>query len=185
MQIPPHARRVFEGILFDVYQWEQEQFDGTIRTFEMISRKHSVDIIATIGKDIVVLEQEQPGVQSYPSLPGGIIEKKETPLAAAKRELLEETGYTSEEWVCLEEFKGTTKVDVREFVFVARDCKKIAEQRLDCGEKISFRLVSFSEFLLLCRNDRFVAPFHLKTLMYETLLHKSNAKALRKRIFGE
>ncbi len=34
--IPDHATCVFRGMLFDVYQWQQEMFDGSIETFEML-----------------------------------------------------------------------------------------------------------------------------------------------------
>ncbi|KKP89624.1 MAG: NUDIX hydrolase [Candidatus Moranbacteria bacterium GW2011_GWC2_37_73] len=27
--IPEHAKKVFSGTFFDVYQWEQEMFDGS------------------------------------------------------------------------------------------------------------------------------------------------------------
>ncbi len=38
MKIPPNAKRVFKGIIFDVYQWQQKMFDGSKETFEMLKR---------------------------------------------------------------------------------------------------------------------------------------------------
>lgn len=35
MKIPSTAKRVFKGIIFDVYRWEQEMFDETTSTFEI------------------------------------------------------------------------------------------------------------------------------------------------------
>lgn len=46
MKIPINARRVFKGIIFDVYQWEQKMFDGNFKTFEMLKRPNTVEIIA-------------------------------------------------------------------------------------------------------------------------------------------
>ena len=71
MGIPPKAKRVFHGVLHDVYQWKQKLFDGSSSTFEMIVRQPSTEIIATIGNKIIILEQQQPGRKAYPSLPGG------------------------------------------------------------------------------------------------------------------
>ncbi len=43
--IPDSAKRMFEGIIFDVYQWKQTQFDGTTRDFEMLKRPDTVVIL--------------------------------------------------------------------------------------------------------------------------------------------
>ena len=92
MQLPKNAKQVHNGILFNVYQWEQEMFNGTTETFERLTRVPSVEVIASIGEDILTIVQEQPAREGkYPSLPGGRIDPGEEPLAAAKRELLEET----------------------------------------------------------------------------------------------
>lgn len=36
MKLPPQAKKVFTGQIFDVYQWEQEMYDGSFETFEML-----------------------------------------------------------------------------------------------------------------------------------------------------
>ncbi len=43
--LPQNAKCVFEGILFDTWQWEQELFDGSFTTFEAIVRIGSTQII--------------------------------------------------------------------------------------------------------------------------------------------
>ena len=93
MKIPEVAKCVFQGIFFDVYHWPQDMYDGSTRTFEMLKRKPSVDIIATQGDRILLTEEEQPNKGKFVSIPGGQLEEGESFLACAKRELLEETGY--------------------------------------------------------------------------------------------
>jgi ADP-ribose diphosphatase len=52
--------------------------------------------------DIVFIRQFRHGVQKITlEIPGGIVESHETPLAGAKRELAEETGYCSDNFVSL------------------------------------------------------------------------------------
>ena len=54
--IPDNAKIVFNGILFDVYHWEQKMFDGTTRTFEAVRRIPTTQILAvTEQKKIVIL----------------------------------------------------------------------------------------------------------------------------------
>ncbi|TSC75061.1 MAG: ADP-ribose pyrophosphatase [Parcubacteria group bacterium Gr01-1014_33] len=184
IRIPKKAKKVFSGVIFDVHHWKQKMFDGTYETFEMLERRPTVDIIAVAGDKIIVLQQKQPGRALYPSLPGGGIDKKETPREAAARELLEETGYTAEKFKLFGEYFGNSKMYFHEYQYIARGCKKIAKQKLDSGEKIKAILVGFDTFLQLCRNPLFAVPVYLKFQMYEALLDPKKKEALRKRIFG-
>ncbi|MFI5240529.1 MAG: hypothetical protein ACHQUB_02375, partial [Candidatus Saccharimonadia bacterium] len=58
--IPENADKVFSGILFDVYQWPQTLYDGKEVTFEAVSRRPTVQVIAVKGDEIVLLHEEQP-----------------------------------------------------------------------------------------------------------------------------
>jgi hypothetical protein len=60
MKLPKQAKSIFQLILFEVYQWEQKLYDGSSTIFEMISRKYTTDVIATMENKIVILKQSQP-----------------------------------------------------------------------------------------------------------------------------
>ncbi|MDO8655610.1 MAG: NUDIX hydrolase [Nanoarchaeota archaeon] len=182
MVIPTGSRRVFHGILHDVYQWQQKLFDGSSATFEMIVRQPSTEVLATVNNKIIILMQEQPGRKVYLSLPGGRVEAGDAALETAQRELLEETGYKASRWTLLDEFSGNQKYYFKESLFLAQNCKKVGSQTLDAGEKIKVTLVSFDDFLQLCRNPRFVAAIPLKFMMYEALLDMKKRGELKKRL---
>src|SRR5258708_1840735 len=93
-KIPEHARKVFTGIMYDVYQWDQEMFDGTTRVFEALAREDAVSVIPIIDDKLVMIKEEQPGREMYNAFPAGGMKPGETPIEAAKRELYEETGMT-------------------------------------------------------------------------------------------
>ena len=70
-KIPDHAKRVFQGVIFDVYQWQQELFDGSIETFEALRRPNTLMVIPTMGDTILLAEEVQPGKGRFLSLFGG------------------------------------------------------------------------------------------------------------------
>ncbi len=70
--------------------------------------------------------------------PAGMFEPGEEPLEVAKRELLEETGYTSGDWTYLgPTLESTSKLTNKMHLFLAKDCIKAGEQRLDRFERIN------------------------------------------------
>lgn len=155
-KIPDNATKVFEGVIFDVYHWNQEMFDGSFAIFEALKRKDSASIIALVGDKIIVNHEEQPMKEPFIAIPGGNIEQG-TPLEGAKRELLEETGYQSENWQewFMSDPSNMTKLEWNNYFFIAKNCNKVTEQALDPGEKIEVTLVTFEEFLELRNNPKF------------------------------
>ncbi len=123
-------------------------FDGSTATFEGLKRPDAVEILASAGDKVILLRQEQPSNPvPYRCLPGGRVDDGEEPLAAAKRELLEETGYASGDWQAFRRWQPPGKIDGWTHTFVARDCRQAAPQQLDGGERIIVQLVTLEEFL--------------------------------------
>lgn len=155
MKLPEDARKVFHGVMFDVYQWDQEQFDGSTKVFEAVKRTESVQLIATTkDNELIILEEEQPLVGKFLSLPGGICESKD-PVNDAKRELLEETGMSCEVLELWQKTGFSSKVIWDTNYYFARGCTKISNARLDSGEKIMVFKVSFDDFIEKVLSDSF------------------------------
>lgn len=181
--LPENAKKVFQGILFSVWQWEQQLFDGSKATFEKIKRRDTVGVIGvTEDKKILLTLQEQPGIQSFFGTPGGIIDEGEDVFEAAKRELLEETGCVSDKWELFDATQPTTKVDWAIFMFLAKDCKKIQEQKLDPGEKLEVLEVSWEEFLDYSKRKEF-RDTELALKIYRESTTPEALEKLRQKIF--
>lgn len=152
--MPPNAKLVFKGVIFDVYQWAQKMFDGSTGIFEKLKRADTTVVIPVTPEGKIVLTiQEQPGKAPFLGCAGGRLEPGEDPLAAARRELLEETGYTSDDFFLWHALQPVSKLDWAVYTFIAKDCRKTAEQNLDSGEKIELKLVDFEEFVRVVTED--------------------------------
>ncbi len=73
--LPDNAKKVFTGHIFDVYQWPQEMFDGSTKTFELLKRPDTVQIIAIDNGELVLVNDEQPGRTPRIHFPGGRVDE--------------------------------------------------------------------------------------------------------------
>lgn len=145
--IPDNAEMVFRGVIFDVYQWPQTMFDGSTETFEMLRRPDTVKIIAIKGDKIIIIKQRQPRKDWFYTYPGGRIDPTDrNELAAAKRELREETGMEFQNYKLIDTTQPFSKIDWLVYTFVATDFIKQGTQKLDAGEDIQILELSFQEF---------------------------------------
>lgn len=179
---PADARCVFRGKIFDVYQWEQKLFDGTTATFEQLVRPDTVEVVPVLANgNILIVEEEQPGKSPFLSLPGGRIDRGEDPVAAAKRELQEETGYQCASLSLWQAVQPVGKIDWAIFTFIAHGAQKAGEQDLDAGERVTAREVSFDEFLQMARDGKLWD--HLALEAYKAAQDSAYYAELKKR-FG-
>lgn len=103
---------------------------------------YSSDIVTIIALDkedkLLILKEYKHGYgKNTYTLPSGIIETGETPLKAAKRELLEETGYSTDNFILIAKtFPNPTSGKFCKYTFLARGVTKESTQKLDQTETI-------------------------------------------------
>lgn len=115
-----------------------------------------VNVIAiTAEGKFVMVEQYRHGLADvFTELVAGVAEKGETPLHAAQRELLEETGYGNGNWklfTVLSANPGT--MTNLSYTFLATDVEKIAGQHLDETEDVAVKLLSEADIKEMLAND--------------------------------
>lgn len=180
IKFPQNAKKVFEGVIYDVYQWPQKLYDGTTTTYERINRQNTVSVLGiTKNQQILLIEEEQPHRPKHISLMAGKVDPGESPQTAAERELMEETGYKSEIMEPWFEYEPDLNIDWTVFVYIARNIEKVAEQNLEGGEKITPKLFSFDKFIEFALTDDFKAT-QIKIKVLEAKLDPEKMAAFKK-----
>lgn len=89
-------------------------------------------------------------------------EVPEDALEAAKRELLEETGYVSDEWSHLLTVpSNATLADNYAYIFTAKNCRKAGSQKLDETEFLNVRKYTFAEIEDMINKGEFQQAVHV------------------------
>lgn len=145
--MPKEAECVFKGVIHSIYQWQQEMFDGSYETFELIKRPDTVITIPVVDGKLMLSQEEQPHLGKFLNFPGGRHDyEEENELEAAKRECMEETGYTFKNWKLLVSYQPRGHFSYLAYIFLAYDVDEITEQKLDAGEKIVPVFKTFDEY---------------------------------------
>lgn len=99
---------------------------------------------------------------------GSLLDKDsaEDALAAAKRELMEETGYESDDWKFLLSVpSNATMADNYANIFVAKSCRKVSGQSLDETEFLNVHLHTRKEIDEMIASGEFPQASHILALL--------------------
>ena len=140
-----------------------------IEEFHVVEYQNWASVLCiTAENEIVCVEQYRHGIGRLSlELPGGVIEQGEDVKEAARRELLEETGYGAEEMIFLGKC-ATDPCNHSNFahLFVAPDGYHMQEQMLDDQEDIVVKLIQPANIPELVRQGVFVHGIHLTALFW-------------------
>ncbi|MES2135125.1 MAG: NUDIX hydrolase [Patescibacteria group bacterium] len=177
--LPENAKRVFEGKIFDVYQWDQKVYDDSIHVYEKASRPDTA-VVFPITEDghILIIEDSQPHRGMVLTAVSGRIEEGENPEDGAKRELLEETGYEASSWEPFYTTAPVEKLDWMNYVFIAKGCRKVKDAEPDPGEKIVTQLVTFDELISLSAEGKLRGK-DFSIMVLQAMLNPEKMKELR------
>ena len=127
---------------------------GAEHDFVVLESAPWVNIIPlTPTQEVILIRQYRHGIREVTlEIPGGLVEAADTPLTAAKRELMEETGYRGETWIDLGYVHPNPAIqDNRCHTFLALGVTPAGPQALDEKEDIAVLLRPLAEIPRLIR----------------------------------
>lgn len=131
-----------------------------IDDFYTVKIQDAALIVALTQDDNVLLKTEYRYAcqENVIECPAGMIDNNELPEAAAKRELLEETGYISDDWTYLgATWESTSKLTNKMHLFLAKECIRIDSQHLDKSEHLEVLEIVFDEAIKLVMSGKIKA----------------------------
>ena len=125
-------------------------------------------IALTEDNQVIIVRQYRHAAEEVVlELPGGCIEKGESPEQGLRRELLEETGYEFKEVELLSTLYANPATSKNKtYCYIAKGGKLIAEQDLDRGEEIEVELISPEKLKELVLNNSFGQALHTSGIFY-------------------
>lgn len=137
--------------------------------FYVIENPDWVNVIAvTKNSEIVLIEQFRHGVgETVLEIPGGMIDAGEAPEAAARRELLEETGYAARDFIFLGKSRPNPAINNNWlYHFAAFDAAETETVSFDEHESVATKIVPLAKIPELIKSGEITHSLVLAAFYY-------------------
>ena len=142
---------------------------GAIKDPYYVVERPDAAIIFPLARDggVVLVRQYRPPLERMElGLPAGLVERGEKPEAAARRELLEETGYSGGEWEELGAVASSPSLkDNWAYLFLARGVEETSAPDPDEHELVDVVRASVEELPGLIRSGQIVSSSGVAAIM--------------------
>ena len=144
----------------------ETKLNGTRISQEIVEQGNVVAVLAIDDDEVILVNEFRYPVGYVLEIPAGTVDKGETPLKCAKRELLEETGYKAKKIEHLIRFfpklgYNTQIIDC----YVATELTKISEPNLDEDELITVKKIKFRKLLNMINNGKIYGSYTICAVM--------------------
>ena len=140
---------IHRGKVFELIRENVTLENGTTTDMEFIEHPGAAAIVPFLSDNrIVMLKQYRHALKKYIwEIPAGTLDSREDLISCARRELVEETGYSAGQWHRLGEITPVPGYsNERIHIFLARELQP-AVQNLDADEVIEVQKVDFRKAL--------------------------------------
>ena len=163
------SERLFETPYFVLRSDRLRLPDGAIKDPYYVVERPDAAIVFPLTREgeVVLVRQYRPPLERMElGLPAGLVEAGEKPEAAARRELLEETGYSGGEWELLGSVASSPSLkDNWAYLFLARGVEETSEPDPDEHELVEVVRVSVEDLSGLIRSGEIVSSSGVAAVM--------------------
>ena len=150
--------KIHQGRVYELVSENITLENGVTTDMEFIHHPGAAGIVPMLDKNqVILIKQYRHSLREHIwEIPAGTRDPDETMLTCAKRELIEETGYSAEKWKELTEITPVPGYsNERISLFLATDMKA-AQQNLDKDEMLNVHVLSFDESLNMISTEKSV-----------------------------
>ena len=149
-----HRKTIHKGSVYDLVSENITLENGVTRDFEFIHHPGATAIVPMLNENqIILINQYRHALRKFIwEIPAGTLTPRETAINCARRELIEETGYSAQEWEQLAEITTVPGYsDECIYIYLASDLEP-ARQSLDSDEILNVHTLKFEEALNMIRS---------------------------------
>ena len=143
------SEKIYETPYFTLRSDRLRLPDGAVKDPYYVLERPDAAIVFPLTNDdeVVLVRQYRPPLERMElGLPAGLVEPSEKPEVAARRELVEETGYSGGEWEYLGSLASSPSLkDNWAYLFLARNVERAGDQDLDQFERLEVVRVPLDE----------------------------------------
>ena len=170
------SKQVADCRVFKVRQdFSERESDNKESDFFVIEAPNWINIIAlTKDEEIVLIEQYRQGAEEITlEVPSGMIDSGEEPLATAKRELLEETGFSSENVMLIGKSNPNPAIQNNTmFHYLAVGCEKTGDTSFDEHESIVTKMFPLEEVDELIKSGKIKHSLAIAAFQFFSIYNK-------------
>ena len=151
-------KTIFKGRLLAVGTEKVRLPNGHKVDLEIVEHPGAVLIVPFLNKNrVIILKQYRPVIRSYIyEFPAGTLEKGESSLKCAKREIIEETGHTAGKLTRLGKIFPVPGYSTEKIVIDKAEKLIKKERMVQVDEIIEIKIMTRKEILALFKNGRIV-----------------------------
>jgi len=170
------SREIAESTFFTLEEDDVELPDGRKKTYTMLDIPDFAGVLPVIDDKLVMIKNYRyPIDEMVLELPAGLIDKNESPVETAKRELEEETGYILKDAEKLCEYHPIASLNDQKAHLFIGDAKKGGNINRDKGEEIELEIISIKKIYdklekrELSHPHTMIALFYAKDVLFEMI----------------
>jgi 8-oxo-dGTP pyrophosphatase MutT (NUDIX family) len=143
--------------------------NGHVLDCHLLEYADEIMIFAMTKKqEVVLIRQYRHGArEAILELPGGSVDAGESPVEAAKRELMEETGYASATWIEVGSGSPNPAIYTNKIhSFLALDAERMGEQSVYDREAVEVFLMQLDDVIEIAKRGEFKHSLNITTLFF-------------------